>query len=107
MLEHPPWGYCRAMPINCNDTDKDRLVHRLLSETTATGVRHYRTERTKLPRKLKTVSTSLGTVQVKEVTGPQDRVNVVPEYEACKRIALENNLPLKVVYETICREVSG
>lgn len=93
--------------VICGDRDKDRLVHRLLSETTAIGVRHYRTERTKLPRKLKTVSTTLGNVQIKEVAGPEDRVSMVPEYEACKRIALEKNLPLKVVYETIAREISG
>jgi uncharacterized protein (DUF111 family) len=61
----------------------------------------------KLPRKIKTVSTTLGMVQVKEVTGPSDRVSVMPEYEACKQIALEKQLPLKVVYETIVREVSG
>jgi uncharacterized protein (TIGR00299 family) protein len=93
--------------VICNDRDKDQVVHRLLSETTAIGVRHYRTDRMKLPRKLRTVSTTLGKVQVKEVAGPSDRVSVVPEYEACKRIALEKQLPLKVVYETIVREISG
>jgi uncharacterized protein (DUF111 family) len=30
---------------------------------------------------------------------------MVPEYEACKRIALEKDLPLKVVYETIVRDI--
>ncbi len=93
--------------VICNDRDKDRVVRRLLSETTAIGVRHYRTERTKLPRKRKTVSTTLGKVQIKEVIGPGGGVRMVPEYEACKRIALEKNLPLKVVYETINREISG
>lgn len=93
--------------VICSDRDKDSVVYRLLSETTAIGVRHYRTERTKLPRTLKTMSTTLGKVQVKEVAGPEARVSLVPEYEACKRIALEKNLPLKLVYETIAREISG
>ena len=93
--------------VICNDRDKDKMVHRLLSETTAIGVRYYRTDRMKLPRKFKTVSTTLGKVQVKEVEGPSGTLSVVPEYEVCKKIALEKQLPLKVVYETIIREITG
>jgi uncharacterized protein (DUF111 family) len=92
--------------VMCEDKDKDRIIHRLLSETTAIGVRVDSTARVKLPRKVETVSTTLGEVQIKHVKGPADKLHMVPEYEACKRIALEKNLPLKVVYETIIREVS-
>jgi uncharacterized protein (DUF111 family) len=27
----------------------------------------------------------------------------VPEYEACRKIALDENIPIKVVYDTIAR----
>ncbi len=93
--------------VVCKDIDSEKVVRRILSETTATGVRHYRTERTKLKRILRKIDTSLGKVQVKEISGPAGRVSVVPEYEECKRIALEKNIPLKVVYETIVKETSG
>lgn len=93
--------------VICKDNDRDNVVHRLLRETTATGVRHYRSDRVKLPRSLKTLSTTLGQVQVKEVTGPANKARLVPEYEACRQIALDKNLPLKTVYETIVRELSG
>ena len=92
--------------VVCKDIDREKVVRRILSETTATGVRHYRTERTKLRRILRQIPTSLGKVQVKEVSDPAGRVSVVPEYEECKRIALEKNIPLKVVYETIVKETS-
>jgi uncharacterized protein (TIGR00299 family) protein len=92
--------------VICNETDRETVVHRILSETTATGVRHYRAERSKLPRKVKEATTSYGKVRVKEVSGPTGRVSVVPEYEDCKKIALEKNVPLKVVYETIVKERS-
>jgi len=92
--------------VVCNDDDRDKVVHRILSETTATGVRHYRAERTKLPRKVKEAITSLGKVRVKEVSGPMGRLSVVPEYEDCKEIALKKKLPLKVVYETVLKETS-
>jgi hypothetical protein len=92
--------------VICKETDRDALVRRILSETTATGVRYYPAERTKLPRKVKEVTTSYGKVRVKEVSGLAGRVSMAPEYEDCKKIALEKNVPLKVVYETILKETS-
>ena len=93
--------------VVCKASDRDTITHRILSETTATGVRYYGADRKKLPRRLQTVTTSLGNVRMKEVTGPEGRVSLVPEYEDCKRIAREKDLPLKVVYETIVRETSN
>ena len=92
--------------VICKETDREDVVHRILSETTATGVRHYRAERSKLPRKVKEANTSFGKVRVKEISGPTGRVSVTPEYEDCKRIALEKNVPLKVVYEAIVKETA-
>jgi uncharacterized protein (DUF111 family) len=92
--------------VICKETDRENVVQRILSETTATGVRHYRVERSKLPRKVKEANTSFGKVRVKEISGPTGRVSVTPEYEDCKRIALEKNVPLKVVYESIVKEMS-
>jgi uncharacterized protein (TIGR00299 family) protein len=92
--------------VICKETDRETVVRRILSETTATGVRHYRTGRSKLPRKVKEATTSYGKVRVKEVSTPAGRVSIVPEYEDCKKIAQEKQVPLKVVYETIVKETS-
>jgi uncharacterized protein (TIGR00299 family) protein len=92
--------------VVCNEIDREALVHRILSETTATGVRHYSAGRTKLPRKLTQADTSYGKVRVKEVSDPAGRTFQVPEYEDCKKIALEKNVPLKMVYEKIVKEIS-
>jgi uncharacterized protein (DUF111 family) len=92
--------------VLCRASERDAVVHRILSETTATGVRHYRVERVKLPRELKEVTTSFGRVGVKEISSPGGGFHVVPEYEDCKRIALEKKLPLKVVYEKVLKEVT-
>ncbi len=92
--------------VICREADREAVIRRILSETTATGVRQRTVERHKLPRKLKDVETSYGTVRVKEVLGPEGSVSVVPEYEECKKIALEKNVPLKMVYEVIIKETS-
>ena len=92
--------------VICKEMDRGTVVRRILSETTATGVRYYRAERSKLLRKVKEATTSFGKVRVKEISGPAGRVSVAPEYEDCKKIALEKKLPLKVVYESIVKETS-
>ena len=91
--------------VLCKEADREAVVRRILTETTATGVRHHRVERVKLPRKIREMATPFGPVQVKEVSDPVGGVHVVPEYEDCKRIALEKNLPLKAVYDAILKEM--
>jgi uncharacterized protein (TIGR00299 family) protein len=91
----------------CRESDREKIVRRILSETTATGVRHYRVERVKLPRKESEAITSYGKVCVKEVSDPDGGIHLVPEYEDCRRIALEKNVPRKVVYERILKDISG
>jgi len=92
--------------VICEEKNRSRIIERILSETTATGVRYYKAERCKLPRKRKTAVTSFGNVNVKEILGPEGAMSIVPEYEDCKRIALEKNIPLKAVYQAIVKEIS-
>ena len=95
-----------TIQVICKEADRETVVRRILSETTATGVRQYMAKRCKLPRRRKDAMTSYGKVRVKEVSGPEGSVWVVPEYEECRRIALEKNIPLKTVYEAIVKETS-
>jgi hypothetical protein len=92
--------------VLCRETDREKIVQRILAETTAIGVRHAVMERTTLPRKVKEVTTSLGLVRVKEIPNPEGELSVVPEYEDCHKIAREKNIPLKKVYETVMKESS-
>ncbi len=91
--------------VLCDKSRREKVIERILSETTAIGVRHYSVERRKLLRRVKEVTTNFGKVQVKEISGPTGSV-VVPEYEDCKRIALKEKIPLKRVYELISREIA-
>ena len=96
-----------AIQVICNDIDREVVIRRLLLETTATGVRCYQAQRSKLPRKHKMAATSYGNVRVKEILSPDGSMWIAPEYEECRKIALERGIPLKVVYDTIARETSG
>ncbi len=92
--------------VLCDEDCKERLIKRLLTETTSLGVRYYKAGRRLLPREQYTVRTSLGEVQVKRVKDLDGGFRFIPEYEVCKKIALQRNLPLRVVYHTIAREAA-
>jgi uncharacterized protein (TIGR00299 family) protein len=92
--------------VLCEEDGKDRLIQRLLSETTSLGVRYYRAARKLLAREQLTIQTSFGEIQVKRIKDPDGGLRLVPEYDVCREIALKRNLPLRVVYETIAKEVA-
>lgn len=71
----------------------------ILRETTAIGLRWHAVERLVLPRETITVETPYGAVQVKIAVAPDGTRNVAPEYEDCRRLALERGVALKLVYQ--------
>ncbi|HDI51113.1 MAG TPA: nickel pincer cofactor biosynthesis protein LarC [Bacteroidetes bacterium] len=84
---------------------KDELLDVLFAETTTLGIRISEViKRQKLERKIETVDTQFGKVNVKiSFTGGKIR-DIVPEYEECKKIAQKYQLPIKQVYEEVKRE---
>jgi hypothetical protein len=92
--------------VLCEEANRDRCIQRLLSESTSLGVRYYRAARKLLAREAVTIQSTFGKIQVKRITDPQGGERLVPEYEACKEIALKRNIPLRVIYETIIKETS-
>jgi hypothetical protein len=80
-------------------TNSDKLSAILFAETSTLGIRSYPVARLALRRESKEVVTPYGTVRVKLAYGPNGRVNIAPEYEDCKRVAREKELPLKLIYE--------
>jgi hypothetical protein len=90
--------------VLCKEDHKDTLVRRLLAETTSLGIRYYHAHRKLLVRDQLTIGTSFGEVRVKRIQDPEGNTRLIPEYEACKEIALQKNIPLRVVYDTIVKE---
>lgn len=78
-----------------------RLIDILFKETTSFGLRTYRTERIKLEREIKIIETGYGNVKVKLGMREGEVVAIAPEYEDCKRIAIESGESIKEVYEKV------
>ena len=49
------------------------------------------------------IASPFGTVKVKKIKGLEGGERLAPEYEVCKRIAMEQNLPLQQVYAVILK----
>jgi len=87
------------LQVLCEPVDRERLSTIIFTETSTLGLRSYAVARVALRRESTNITTSYGPVRVKLAHGPDGRVNAAPEYEDCKRLAQEKNVPLKVVYE--------
>jgi uncharacterized protein (TIGR00299 family) protein len=87
-------------------THLDAVIAVLYRETSTIGLRIQQTGRRKLPRRHLDAVTSLGTVKAKAVLR-DGREIISPEYDECKRIAAERNLPLLEVMKILEKEMRG
>jgi uncharacterized protein (TIGR00299 family) protein len=84
------------------------LAGMVLAETTTLGVRMHAVVRRTLARSQREVMTGYGPVRVKVVAAAGGgRERCIPEYEECKRIALERAIPLIEVYRHLEGELNG
>ena len=91
--------------VLCPEDLRERIMECILSETTSTGVRYYSANRRMLRREQIFVKTAFGDIAAKRMIELDGGERIVPEYEICKKIALEKKLPLRVVYDTILKSL--
>ena len=81
------------------ERDADRLANLILRESTTWEVRLQTVEKKMAAPREVQVDTSYGRIRAKEWEG----VKFHPEYEDCRRLAMENQVPLQVVYRDALR----
>ena len=88
----------------CSEAAEEAIARLLLRETSTLGVRVRPVRRWEAEREVLEFESSLGpaAVKVKRLEGEEPRV--APEYEACRRLALEHGLPLAEVYRIVQAE---
>jgi uncharacterized protein (TIGR00299 family) protein len=94
------------LQVLCKIEKRETLIHRILTETTTLGVRYYPSRRRLLERESAEMKTSYGVIAVKRIKDPQGNIRIMPEYEVCRKIAIEHKVPLRIVYETVARETA-
>ena len=83
-----------------NRSKIDAVTHVLFTQTSTIGVRIIPTERRKLSREAREIETPLGKARFK-VIRLDGREKLIPEFEECKRIAEDRNIPLIEVYRVL------
>ncbi len=87
------------LSVLCAPEQADKFCEMILRETSAFGVRRSTVERRKLRREFVNAQTPYGEVTVKIGRLDGNIVQTAPEFESCKKLAVEKNVPLKTVYD--------
>jgi pyridinium-3,5-bisthiocarboxylic acid mononucleotide nickel chelatase len=86
-----------VLTVVCEPAHLDGLTSLVFAETTTIGLRYTAARRRTLDREIVQVQTDYGAVRIKVASLRGRRVNFVPEYEDCRRLAAERGVPLKDV----------
>ncbi len=89
------------LTVLCSADREHEITAIILRETSTLGVRVRPVSRHEAQREMLEFESSLGPAAVKVKRLPGEPPRVAPEYEVCRRIAEERDLPLREVYRII------
>jgi len=95
------------LTVLCRPADAQALMSLIFAETTTFGVRTYAAQRRVLPRESVKVATKFGEVRVKLSRVNGRILHVAPEYDDCRKLAEEKNVPLQHVINEALRSYEG
>jgi uncharacterized protein (TIGR00299 family) protein len=95
------------LTVLCKPEDSSKLTQIIFTETTTLGVRRRDEVRQTLARRWENVRTQWGDVRIKIASMNGTVTNYAPEYEDCRRIAMEQHVPLKTVMQEAARQYLG
>jgi len=91
------------LTVLCRPADAQALMSLIFAETTTFGVRSHTAHRRVLPRESVKVKTKFGEVRVKLSRVNGRVLHATPEYEDCRKLAEEKNVPLQRVINEALR----
>ena len=91
------------LTVLCEIDDIDRVAELILTHTTSFGVRIHEVRRRTLAREIVAVRTRHGEIAVKIGRLNGKLLQRSPEFESCRRVAVEVGLPVKDVYNEAAR----
>jgi uncharacterized protein (TIGR00299 family) protein len=95
------------LSVLCQEALESTLVALLMRETSTLGVRVRDVSRYEAERDVFEFESSLGPAAVKVKRLPGEAPRVAPEYEVCRRIALERGMALSEVYRVVAAEAEA
>ena len=87
------------LTVLCKMEMMNQITGFIMAETTTIGLRWRIDHRLKARREIRSGQTIHGDIEFKVAKIGDQTVNVSPEYEDCKRVAIKKNIPLKNVLD--------
>ena len=87
--------------VICEKGIENRLKEIIFTESTTLGMRSFEFSKDTLARETIMLNTIYGEVSVKRSFFGGKQVSIKPEYEECRKIASDRNIPVKEVYNNI------
>jgi uncharacterized protein (TIGR00299 family) protein len=84
--------------VLCSEEAAQKLMEIVFSETTTLGIRKYIVDRFSVERHITQVTTPYGVVNIKYSKKGDKTWNYTPEYEDCRRLSLQHNIPIRKIY---------
>lgn len=90
-----------VLNVICEQGLEDTVKEIIFTESTTLGIRTFEFRKDTLAREFGKLNTVYGEVTVKRSFYKGKEVSIKPEYEECRKIASERNIPVKEVYNNI------
>jgi len=87
-----------VLSVICESGYEEKLSGIIFSETTTLGIRKTNFVKETLSRLSETIETEYGKIRIKRSFLNGRQVSVKPEYEDCRKAAIEKNVPIKEVW---------
>ena len=93
------------MSILTDEAHEADIMNVLFTETTTIGLRKLKIDKVALKREQEIIHTKYGKAKVKKAYFKERLVNIKPEYEDIKDMAVRNGVPISSVYREIQMEI--
>lgn len=87
--------------ILCREDSLNKFIDLMILQTSTFGIRYNKYNRVTLNRKFTEIETEYGKIIVKLGYYNGKLIRVTPEYEDCKKIAINKNIPLNSLINNI------
>lgn len=87
--------------ILCKEEDLNKFIDLMILQTSTFGIRYSKYNRVTLDRKFTKIETEYGKITVKLGYYNGQLIRITPEYEDCKNISINKNIPLNSLVNNI------
>ena len=95
------------LSVLCKEELKEKLKGLIFTFSTSIGIREYRVTKNMLRREESTIETSYGAVRIKQSFYNGKLVRTKPEFDDCKKLAIQHQLSISEIEKEVNKQVES